>query len=211
MLARGDVIAKRQGYTPEQRSCGTGRTCQDACGASYVQCPSTDSRIHCHNPTTGSHCCTDGTGNACRAGFYCTTDGRGNTYCCPDDIQNAECARLYSLTVSLMRETSLTARPTTSTPRFSVTALTPVLSIPSSRIHVTSTRSSVRSTTVAPSSRATTSAIRSASRNATSLVLPSSKFNATSTQSTVPLFTGGAMKVAGAGMAVLAGAAGLLL
>jgi hypothetical protein len=63
MLARGEAIAKRQGYTPEQRSCGRGSTCQDACGPSYVQCPSTDNRIHCHNPSTGTHCCTDGTGS----------------------------------------------------------------------------------------------------------------------------------------------------
>jgi hypothetical protein len=64
MLARGDFIAKRQGYTPEQRTCaGTGRTCQEACGAGSVQCPSTDNRIHCHTPSTGTHCCTDGTGS----------------------------------------------------------------------------------------------------------------------------------------------------
>jgi hypothetical protein len=63
MLVRGEAIAKRQGYTPEQTNCGLGRTCQDACGASYVQCPSTDNRIHCHNPSTGTHCCTDGTGS----------------------------------------------------------------------------------------------------------------------------------------------------
>jgi hypothetical protein len=63
MLARGEAIAKRQGYTPEQRPCGTGRTCQDACGAGSVQCPSTDNKLHCHIPSTGTHCCTDGTGS----------------------------------------------------------------------------------------------------------------------------------------------------
>jgi hypothetical protein len=63
MLARGEAIAKRQGYTPEQRPCGTGRTCQEACGAGSVQCPSTDNKQHCHYPSTGTRCCTDGTGS----------------------------------------------------------------------------------------------------------------------------------------------------
>jgi len=203
MLARGDVIAKRQGYVPQQRTCGSGRTCQEACGPNHVQCPSTDSRTHCHDPTTGTHCCLDGTGNACRAGYYCTTDGLGRTYCCPDGLQNAECAKLYSLTISLMRETSRTALPTPSTGRpFSVT----VLSTPTSKIHVTMTASTAHRNATSTYK----SAVKSASRNATSsFVLPTGKFNVT-TSTTPPLFTGAAGKAAAGGMAILAGAAGLL-
>jgi len=143
--------------------------------------------------------CTD----ACRAGYYCTTDGLGRTYCCPDGLQNAECAKLYSLTISLMRETSRTALPTPSTGRpFSVT----VLSTPTSKIHVTMTASTARRNATSTYK----SAVKSASRNATSsFVLPTGKFNVT-TSTTPPLFTGAAGKAAAGGMAILAGAAGLL-
>jgi hypothetical protein len=68
MLARGEVIEKRQGYTPGQRTCGTGLTCEEACGVGSVQCPSNDRDIHCHFPSTGTHCCTDGTGSK----LYCS-------------------------------------------------------------------------------------------------------------------------------------------
>jgi hypothetical protein len=63
MLARDEAMEKRQGYVPGQRSCGTGRTCEEACGAGSVQCPSNDRNIHCHYPATGTSCCTDGTGS----------------------------------------------------------------------------------------------------------------------------------------------------
>lgn len=144
---------------------------------------------------------TDVRTDACRAGYYCTSDGAGHTYCCPDGIQNAECAQLYSLTISLIRETSRTALPRSSTGKpISLT----VLSTPTSRIHVTTTASTAR--------RNATSTRRSASRNATSsLVLPTGKVNATRTSTKPPLFTGGAMKATGAGIAILAGAAGFFL
>jgi hypothetical protein len=63
MLTRGEAIAKRQGYTHEQRPCSTGRTCQEACGAGSVQCPSTGNKQHCYYPSTRTRCCTDGTGS----------------------------------------------------------------------------------------------------------------------------------------------------
>lgn len=55
MLKRGDMILKRQGYTPETDDCGKGVTCAEACGANNVECPSNDSStLYCHLSTDGS-------------------------------------------------------------------------------------------------------------------------------------------------------------
>jgi hypothetical protein len=62
MLRRGDAILKRQGYYPTTHLCGEGETCAEACGATYVQCPST-SGTYCYDPTVGDHCCRDGSGS----------------------------------------------------------------------------------------------------------------------------------------------------
>jgi hypothetical protein len=62
MLRRGDAILKRQGYYPTTHLCGEGETCAEACGATYVQCPST-SGTYCYDPTIGDHCCRDGSGS----------------------------------------------------------------------------------------------------------------------------------------------------
>lgn len=53
------------GYTPDQAACGTGSTCAEACGAGYETCASTDSQIHCFNPTAGELCCPDKSGSKC--------------------------------------------------------------------------------------------------------------------------------------------------
>jgi hypothetical protein len=62
MLPRGDM-AKRQGYYPTTSSCGTGDTCEEACGEGYETCPSQGSGLYCYNPTVGATCCPDGTGS----------------------------------------------------------------------------------------------------------------------------------------------------
>lgn len=55
MLKRGDAIVKRQGYTPDTTSCGTGDTCEEACGAGQVECPSNSAfTLYCHDFTDGS-------------------------------------------------------------------------------------------------------------------------------------------------------------
>jgi hypothetical protein len=55
MLKRGDMILKRQGYTPETETCGRGETCAEACGANSVECPSSDSTtLYCHLSNDGS-------------------------------------------------------------------------------------------------------------------------------------------------------------
>lgn len=79
-------ISGRQdsGYAPTQNFCnGPGDTCETACGADSVQCPSTDSGTHCFRPGAGQKCCPDGLGNACDEGYFCTSNSEG-TWCCPD-------------------------------------------------------------------------------------------------------------------------------
>lgn len=178
MFPRGE-LGKRQGYYPGTKYCGKGTTCTEACGPTHVQCPS-KSGLYCFDPAVGQHCCPDLTGNSCRPGYYCTTDGKGKTYCCPDGMDTGACAAAYSLTVSLIRETGSVAVPSVS----GLPATTP--------IHVSST----------PGSRVFPTATYSPP------LVPTA--NTTYTSSPPAQFTGSAQKVAAGGMAVLAGAAGLV-
>jgi hypothetical protein len=100
------------GYQPSQTVCGTGATCAEACGANFVQCASNDGQTHCFEPSLSQTCCPDMTGNSCDAGYYCTQDTTGQTWCCPDGQTLAQCAAAYSITGSLVSET---AAPTTTT------------------------------------------------------------------------------------------------
>jgi hypothetical protein len=51
------------GYQPTQQICGTGTTCQTACGPDFQQCPSTDGQTHCFEPSVQQTCCSDGSGS----------------------------------------------------------------------------------------------------------------------------------------------------
>lgn len=92
-----------------------------------------------------------------------------------------------------MQGTSVAALPSASSIHVSLPSVTPVLPTTSVR------------------TRATSSASPTSGRNSTPGIVPSSKVDATSTVSQVLEFTGGTMKVAGTGIMVFAGAAGLLL
>jgi len=105
-LARRDT----SGYIPEETVCGEGNTCAEACGGGYTQCTSNDAATHCFNPEAGQNCCTDGTGNSCEDGYYCTHDSSLQTWCCPDSMDLAECAAAYDVEGGLE-----TPEPTTST------------------------------------------------------------------------------------------------
>ncbi|KAF2794690.1 hypothetical protein K505DRAFT_201982, partial [Melanomma pulvis-pyrius CBS 109.77] len=178
MLKRGDALLKRQGYYPTTHLCGKGSTCAEACGPTQIQCPS-DYGLYCYDPAVGDHCCTDGTGNSCSKGYYCTTDGAANTYCCPDGMDTGSCAAAYSLTVSLIRESSTAVVPT-SVGSTAVPAFTPVTTTP---IHVSFP-------------------------TASGTVYPGGNASYT-TSAPPPEFTGAATRVGGGVLAVLVGAAGL--
>lgn len=61
MLKRGESLAKRQGYYPTSKPCGSGATCAEACGAGQVECPADAGRGVCFDPSQ-SRCCPDGSG-----------------------------------------------------------------------------------------------------------------------------------------------------
>jgi len=111
--SHGLLVKRKEGYHPTQHQCGPGTTCSTSCGKDYQQCESTDSLLHCYDPTVlKQNCCRDGTGSkrsfivsfhtlrsyykyvtcwltlyitdACRENYYCTSDSNLRTWCCPD-------------------------------------------------------------------------------------------------------------------------------
>lgn len=55
--------ADEPGYQPEQAVCGTGNTCEEACGSGYTTCSSGDNQVHCFNKDAGQTCCPDKSGS----------------------------------------------------------------------------------------------------------------------------------------------------
>ncbi|KAF2635918.1 hypothetical protein P280DRAFT_553476 [Massarina eburnea CBS 473.64] len=186
MLTRGEAMAKRQGYYPSTRPCGTGNTCVEACGAGQEQCSSKNG-LYCHDPTR-SACCPDLSGKSCQTGYFCTTDGKPTpaTYCCPEGMDLAVCAKAYSLTVSLIRQSNTIAASSVSS--------------------LASTSVSSTETLVSSITASSTPLIHITSPTATATVRPSP--SSTVTTSPPTQFTGVAAKARGAGIAVLAGVAG---
>jgi hypothetical protein len=74
------------GYHPEFGSCGSGRTCLDACGSGWDGCNATTTlSLFCYNKDAGQSCCANGSGRACDRGYYCAwTEINGKTWCCKD-------------------------------------------------------------------------------------------------------------------------------
>ncbi|KAK4125967.1 hypothetical protein N657DRAFT_670121 [Parathielavia appendiculata] len=121
-------VVRRQdtpGYQPGQAMCGAGATCEEACGAGYTTCASTDNQVHCFNPTVGEVCCPDKSGNSCEKGYYCTADSKGETWCCPDGMDVAACAAAYSITDGLVSQTAPATSTSTSTSTSSSTTSAP--------------------------------------------------------------------------------------
>ncbi|KAI1334874.1 hypothetical protein F5Y15DRAFT_265825 [Xylariaceae sp. FL0016] len=98
-----------EGYSPSQELCGSGATCAEACGTGFKQCASDDSVTHCYNAGNDQTCCPAGTGESCDDGYFCSADDQGETWCCPDSMTLAQCAKKYGLPGPL---TSDTATPT---------------------------------------------------------------------------------------------------
>ncbi|KAH7145737.1 hypothetical protein B0J13DRAFT_326255 [Dactylonectria estremocensis] len=110
-LARRDT----NGYQPEQTVCGDGTTCAEACGDGYETCPSNDDSTHCFNPANAQICCSDGSGNSCDDGYYCSHDTVANTWCCPESMNLVECAAAYNVDGALVSDSAYasSAEPTT--------------------------------------------------------------------------------------------------
>ncbi|EMD62626.1 hypothetical protein COCSADRAFT_173064 [Bipolaris sorokiniana ND90Pr] len=216
MLKRGSAIAKRQGYYPTSGVCDKpGDTCAEACGAEYVECPSNGSVTSCHSTTDGSHCCTDGTGNACGAGDYCTHDNRGQTYCCPENLNAEECAKQLGLDVPLIPDSAETTTPVaepTGVPSPTPTEVSESAVETETEEETSAVLVSSSSPSPSPSTARVSSTRMTASPSVELPTVASSRLpNATSTGPVLPQFTGGAAKIAGAGAVVFAAVAGLVI
>jgi len=108
------LMKRQSGYAPSSVNCGPGITCAEACGPTYIQCPSNDGDTHCFNPAIKEICCTDGSGLPCDDGYFCTTDSSGGTWCCPNGLDLVACAAIYTVT-GLSSLSALTAAPTDTT------------------------------------------------------------------------------------------------
>jgi len=104
------LVKRQAGYAPSSRNCGPGATCAEACGPNHIECPSNDGG-HCFDPSVKQICCSDGSGLACKDGYFCTTDVTGGTWCCPNGLDLVACAAIYTVT-GLSSISAYTAAPT---------------------------------------------------------------------------------------------------
>ncbi|KAH8680868.1 hypothetical protein BX600DRAFT_504617 [Xylariales sp. PMI_506] len=88
-------------YQPDAVFCGMGTTCSEACGYGFATCPSLQNEVHCYNASALQTCCPSGTGDSCDHGYYCTSDTKGSTFCCPEGSTTAECASRFNVTGGL--------------------------------------------------------------------------------------------------------------
>ncbi|KAF1975900.1 hypothetical protein BU23DRAFT_456633 [Bimuria novae-zelandiae CBS 107.79] len=193
MLRRGDTLAKRQGYYPSSTPCGSGTTCAEACGAGQVECSAEVGRGVCFDPSL-AHCCPDSSGYSCDSGYFCSSDGQANTYCCPNGMDLGACAEAYSLTVSLISQTGTVSAPSDSADSDSLLA----------GVQPSTTSIYISSTVLASISSKVTSL-----PSPTVHTVPTSNSSYTTGMPPVE-FPGAAAKILGPGVAMLAGLASLV-
>ncbi|RDA88702.1 hypothetical protein CP532_4117 [Ophiocordyceps camponoti-leonardi (nom. inval.)] len=108
-------LVRRDGsiaYQPEVAVCKEGmNSCEEACGPGFEQCPvgpggGGKDEAHCVNRLLNESCCTDGHGQSCAAGFYCTVDSTGNNICCPEGQDLSACAKEQKVAGQLQYATS---------------------------------------------------------------------------------------------------------
>ncbi|KAK0665789.1 hypothetical protein QBC41DRAFT_232025, partial [Cercophora samala] len=154
-------IGRRQdapGYQPEQAVCGEGNTCEEACGAGYTTCASTDSQVHCFNAQAAQTCCPDQSGNSCDAGYYCTADKAGETWCCPNAMDLEACAAAFEVTGGLVSQTAPAATSTSTSSEVISTTAPPTTTSASSSIFFGGKNSTSAAITITSSGLASASA-----------------------------------------------------
>ncbi|KAF3022030.1 hypothetical protein E8E14_012606 [Neopestalotiopsis sp. 37M] len=145
-----DILMGRQagaGYYPDSTACGTGNTCAEACGAGYQQCYSTDDLIHCYDAANAQTCCPNSSGDSCNAGYYCTADSAGETYCCPEGTSTEDCAASYGVTGGLQSMSVVATSTYTATLTSTATVASTTSSVVSEAAVTTMTTASAASTT----------------------------------------------------------------
>ncbi|KAM7216958.1 hypothetical protein V8F06_007597 [Rhypophila decipiens] len=134
------------GYHPEFGTCGSGTTCENACGQNWESCKaSTSLSLFCYNKVElGQTCCENGSGRACERGYYCAwKEFGGKTWCCKNGQSVEECrGDVISSSSSLSSSSSTTSHSLT-------------LSGPTSSTSESTTHSSTSSSTTTESSSTT--------------------------------------------------------
>ncbi|KAK4097860.1 hypothetical protein N658DRAFT_526703 [Parathielavia hyrcaniae] len=118
-----DGLHRRQspppGYHPEFGTCGSGTTCENACGPNWTSCQaSTDLSLFCYNKVElNQTCCENGSGRACDSGYYCAwQEFGGKVWCCENGQSLEECGIPQSTASSATSSaTSSTSSATSST------------------------------------------------------------------------------------------------
>ncbi|KAH7346140.1 hypothetical protein BKA65DRAFT_501860 [Rhexocercosporidium sp. MPI-PUGE-AT-0058] len=84
-------------------TCGTGNTCQEACGGGAIQCGTSGS--HCYDPTLGETCCLADEHYCLKDQFCAPVVG----YCCDNGEDAATCAVRQGFTLTPSAPTSTPA------------------------------------------------------------------------------------------------------
>ncbi|KAL2267912.1 hypothetical protein VTJ83DRAFT_5189 [Remersonia thermophila] len=105
------------GYHPEFGSCGSGTTCENACGTNWILCPArTDLSLFCYNKVDlGQTCCPNGSGRACERGYYCAWQTFGGRVWCCEEGQSLEDCGVPPDATTAISSSSTTATPSTPT------------------------------------------------------------------------------------------------
>jgi hypothetical protein len=88
--------------------------------------------------------------DACDAGFYCTSDKEGETWCCPDALDIVACAAAYSVPGGLVAQTAKPESSSSAPPR-----VTPIKNGTFSAIPTSSCTSTISPSAGFPGSNAT--------------------------------------------------------
>ncbi|KAK3323167.1 hypothetical protein B0T19DRAFT_425312 [Cercophora scortea] len=169
------------GYHPEFGTCGSGTTCQDACGSNWLSCnASTTLSLFCYNKVDlHQTCCENGSGRACDEGYYCAwNEIGGKVWCCVNGQSLEECG-VVALTSSTS-SSSTTSSTTSSTSSSSTVSSSSTSTSSTSSSTVSSTTSSSCSSTTSPCPVTTITTCSSAS-----VIIVTSTVTVTSISSTV--------------------------
>ncbi|KAK4121519.1 hypothetical protein N657DRAFT_692065 [Parathielavia appendiculata] len=116
-----DSLHRRQspppGYHPEFGTCGSGTTCENACGPNWISCQaSTDLSLFCYNKVDlNQTCCENGSGRACDSGYYCAwQEFGGRVWCCENGQSLEECGVPRPTASSTTKSTTSSSSSSTS-------------------------------------------------------------------------------------------------
>ncbi|KAK4442914.1 hypothetical protein QBC34DRAFT_417928 [Podospora aff. communis PSN243] len=143
-----------EGYHPEFGTCGSGTTCEDACGQNWITCKaSTSLSLFCYNKVDlNQTCCGNGSGRACDSGYYCAWNMvGGKVWCCKNGQTPEECGVCVGLDCEPHSSTStatVTTTTTTTTTQYTPTLTTTTTMTTTTSGSKTETKTTTTTTTV---------------------------------------------------------------